>query len=326
MQFAQQIRCWANAIRPYKTGVGECNSPCKFFSYLCHMDHSALYAISPVDGRYSNKTEQLTAYFSEYGLIRYRVLVEVKYFLALCRIPLPELADFPIDAIPALDKIYLSFIEEDALKIKEIERTTNHDVKAVEYFLRDKWDELGIGKYKEFIHFGLTSQDVNNTAIPLSLKDGINDIIIPEIESVLTQIKVKAAGWAHIPMLARTHGQPASPTKLGKEFMVFAERIQKQLIGLNEKEFFGKFGGATGNFNAHHVAYPAVKWLDFADNFLAIDLGLTRNQYTTQIDHYDDLADIFDNLRRLNVIMIDFCRDIWMYISQDYFRQQIKAG
>jgi adenylosuccinate lyase len=290
------------------------------------MDHSSLYAISPVDGRYRSKTEPLSAYFSEYGLIRYRVQVEIKYFLALCRLPLPELEAFPIKEIPALDKIYLSFTEEDALRIKEIEKTTNHDVKAVEYFLREKFDALGLGIYKEFIHFALTSQDINNTAIPLSVKDGITDIIIPEIESILTQIKVKAAGWSQIPMLARTHGQPASPTKLGKEFMVFAERIQKQLSALDDKEYYGKFGGATGNFNAHLAAYPLVKWLNFADDFMKIDLGLVRNQYTTQIDHYDDLADIFDNLRRINVIMLDFCRDIWMYISQDYFKQQIKAG
>jgi len=290
------------------------------------MDFSSLYAISPIDGRYSSQTEPLLAYFSEYGLIRYRVQVEVKYFLALCRIPLPQLADFPIENIPTLDKIYLSFTEEDAVRIKAIESTTNHDVKAVEYFLREKWEKLGLDHYKEFIHFGLTSQDINNTAIPLSLKEGINDIIIPEMENILTQIKVKAAGWQNIPMLARTHGQPASPTKLGKELMVFAERLQKQVNSLDGKKYFGKFGGATGNFNAHHVAYPEIKWMDFADDFLKIDLGIIRNKYTSQIDHYDDMADVFDNLRRINVILIDFCRDIWMYVSQDYFRQAVKAS
>ena len=290
------------------------------------MDYTTLYAISPVDGRYSSKTEPLSSYFSEYGLIRYRVQVEIRYFLALCRIPLPQLADFPIEAIPKLDKIYLSFTEEDAAGIKDIEKTTNHDVKAVEYFLRERFDALGIGQYKEFIHFGLTSQDINNTAIPLSLKDGLIDVVIPEIESILLQLKVNATEWANIPMLAHTHGQPASPTKLGKEFMVYVERTQKQLNSLKNKKYYGKFGGATGNFNASHLAYPDINWTDFANEFLQNDLGINRNQYTTQIDHYDDLADIFDNLRRINVIFIDLCRDIWFYISMEYFRQQVQEN
>ena len=289
------------------------------------MDCSNINAISPIDGRYWSKTEPLSSYFSEYGLIRYRVQVEIRYFLALCRIPLPQLVDFPIECIPKLDKVYLSFTEEDAAKVKVIEQTTNHDVKAVEYFLREKFDELGISNFKEFIHFGLTSQDINNTAVPMSLKDGIRDLIIPELENILERINTDAAKWKDIPMLARTHGQPATPTRLGKEFMVYQERILKQLSQLKSKKYFGKFGGATGNFNAHSIAYPDINWTAFADEFLLNDLELSRNQYTTQIDHYDDLAELFDNLRRLNVIFIDLCRDVWTYISMDYFRQEVKA-
>jgi len=290
------------------------------------MDCSNINAISPIDGRYWAKTEPLSSYFSEYGLIRYRVQVEIKYFLALCRIPLPQLTDFPIGAIPRLDKIYLSFTEEDAASVKAIEKTTNHDVKAVEYFLREKFDQLGLGHFKEFIHFGLTSQDINNTAVPMSLKDGIRDLIIPELENILEKIITDAAQWKDIPMLARTHGQAATPTRLGKEFMVYRERIQKQFYQLKAKKYYGKFGGATGNFNAHHAAYPGINWTSFADEFLLNDLELSRNQFTTQIDHYDDLAELFDNLRRINVIFIDLCRDIWTYISMDYFRQEVKAG
>ena len=289
------------------------------------MDCSNINAISPIDGRYWVKTEPLSSYFSEYGLIRYRVQVEIKYFLALCRIPLPQLADFPIGGIPKLDKIYLSFTEEDAARVKTIEKTTNHDVKAVEYFLREKFDLLGLGQFKEFIHFGLTSQDINNTAVPMSLKDGIQDLIIPELENILEKIITDAARWKDIPMLARTHGQPATPTRLGKEFMVYRERIQKQFYQLKAKKYFGKFGGATGNFNAHYIAYPEINWTSFADEFLLNDLELSRNQFTTQIDHYDDLAELFDNLRRINVIFIDLCRDIWTYISMDYFKQEVKA-
>ncbi len=295
------------------------------FENFADMDYSNLMAISPIDGRYSSKTGPLSSYFSEYGLIRYRVQVEIKYFLALCRIPLPQLASFPIDSIPKLDNIYLSFTEEDAAKIKAFEKTTNHDVKAVEYFLREKFDILGIGLFKEFIHFGLTSQDINNTAVPISLKEGIRNEIIPELEKIQQMITGFSKEWAEIPLLARTHGQPASPTRLGKEFMVYTDRIGKQLSQLKTRKYFGKFGGATGNFNAHHIAYPDIKWDVFANDFLKDDLELNRNQHTTQIDHYDELAELFDNMRRIHVIFIDLCRDIWTYVSMDYFKQVVKA-
>ena len=287
------------------------------------MHLNSLTAISPIDGRYRGKTAPLALYFSEYGLIRYRVLVEVEYFITLAEQGLPQLSGFQTDKKEILRKIYLEFNEANAQAIKDIEKTTNHDVKAVEYFLREKWDALGVGEYKEFIHFGLTSQDINNTSIPLSLKDGVEKELIPILEKLLNKITGFAEDWKNIPLLARTHGQPASPTRLGKEIMVFVERIGKQLEQLKARKYFGKFGGATGNFNAHHVAYPHYNWVDFANSFLQDKLGLVRNQYTTQIDHYDDLAELFDNFRRLNVILIDLSRDVWTYVSMEYFRQKV---
>ncbi len=290
------------------------------------MDLTTLTAISPVDGRYRDKTKELAPYFSEYGLIRYRVMVEVEYFIALCQLPLPELKGFDATKFENLHKIYFGFSENDALQIKEIEKTTNHDVKAVEYFLRKKFEELGLSKHIEFIHFGLTSQDINNTAIPLSLKGGIQEIIIPELDTICARLDALTKEWSHIPMLARTHGQPATPTRLGKEMAVFADRLQKQLFLLKVIHFYGKFGGATGNFNAHHIAYPEINWHEFAHKFLSETLGLKRNRNTTQIDHYDDMAQLFDNVRRANVVLIDFCRDIWAYISMEYFRQKVNEN
>ncbi len=286
----------------------------------------SLIAISPIDGRYSSKTERLSDFFSEYALIRYRVLVEIEYFIALCNIPLPQLADFPRAKNIELKKIYLEFSLDDAKKIKSIERITNHDVKAVEYFIKEKFDDLKLKKYKEFIHFGLTSQDINNTATPLSLKNAMEEIIIPEINLVKQQLKSYSKKWANISMLARTHGQPASPTRLGKEFYVFVERIEMQMKLLLQIPYSAKFGGATGNFNAHLVAFPKIAWKDFGNEFVEDSLGLKRSQTTTQIEHYDNLAALFDNLKRINTILIDFSRDIWTYISMDYFKQKIKKG
>ncbi len=290
------------------------------------MNLTTLTAISPVDGRYRRQTADLAAYFSEFGLIRYRVLVEVEYFIALCEQPLPSLKDVPQTVFGDLRKIYEQFTEEDALKIKETEKVTNHDVKAVEYFLKDKFDELGLGEHKEFIHFGLTSQDVNNTAIPLSLREADERVVAPAFQSLHQKLKELAQQWKDIPMLAHTHGQPASPTRLGKEVQVFAERLEKQLELLRQVPFSGKFGGATGNFNAHHVAYPDVDWPAFGNRFLEQALGLKRCQYTTQIEHYDNLAAYFDGLKRLSTILIDFSRDVWQYVSMGYFKQKIKAG
>jgi len=290
------------------------------------MDLTTLTAISPIDGRYRDKTKELSPYFSEYGLIRYRVLVEVEYFISLCELPLPELKAFDTTNFENLRKIYSDFSESDALQIKEIEKATNHDVKAVEYFLRKKFEELGLIKYIEFIHFGLTSQDINNTAIPLSLKGGVQEIIIPQLDIICSRLDDLTKEWSHIPMLARTHGQPATPTRLGKELAVFADRLQKQLFLLKVIHFYGKFGGATGNFNAHHIAYPEINWHEFAHKFLSETLGLKRNRNTTQIDHYDDMAQLFDNIRRANVVLIDFCRDVWAYISMEYFRQKVKEN
>lgn len=286
------------------------------------MNLSPLTAISPVDGRYHSKTALLSPYFSEYGLIKYRVQVEVEYFIALCRLELfPE---FPKEKYDELRNIYLTFNEQDALRIKEIEKVTNHDVKAVEYFLREKWVEAGIGPYVEFIHFGLTSQDINNTAIPFSLKEAMEKHMLPLFGRLMERISTLAQEWKDIPMLARTHGQPASPTKLGKEFMVYLERFYKQVASLKNTTYYGKFGGATGNFNAHFAAFPDINWISFSNSFLQECFGLQRNQFTTQIDHYDDLAVVFDNLRRINVILLDLCRDIWTYISMDYFKQKVK--
>ncbi|MCJ8164851.1 adenylosuccinate lyase [Pontibacter sp. E15-1] len=290
------------------------------------MNLTSLTAISPVDGRYRRHASALAAYFSEFGLIRYRVLVEVEYFIALCELPLPQLQGVDASLFSKLREIYTQFSEEDALRIKETEKVTNHDVKAVEYFLKDKFDALGLSDHKEFIHFGLTSQDVNNTAIPLSLLEAHKAVLQPAYENLHQTLADLARQWKDIPMLAHTHGQPASPTRLGKEFMVFAERLQVQLGQLQQVPFSAKFGGATGNFNAHHVAYPNTNWPAFGNRFVQEALGLQRSQYTTQIEHYDNLAAYFDGLKRLNTILLDFSRDVWQYISMGYFKQKIKAG
>lgn len=285
-----------------------------------------LTAISPVDGRYRDKTEKLAEYFSEQALIRYRIRVEVEYFIALCEIPLPQLADIDRAKFAALRALYLDFAPADAERVKQIESVTNHDVKAVEYIIKEKMDALGLEAYKEFVHFGLTSQDINNTAVPLSIKEALTGVYYPAVEEVRDKLAAFAREWRDVPMLARTHGQPASPTSLGKEFMVFVERLEKQLAMLHDISVPAKFGGATGNFNAHHAAYPQYDWVDFANRFVGGTLGLCRSQYTTQIEHYDNLAAIFDNLRRIDTILTDLCRDMWMYISEEYFKQQIKAG
>ncbi len=284
---------------------------------------NTLTAISPIDGRYRNKVESLEKYFSEKALINYRVRVEVEYFIALCNIPLPALKDFDKNKFDELKNIYKNFTIEDAQRVKDIEQTTNHDVKAVEYFIKEKFDVLKLSKYKEYIHFGLTSQDINNTSVPLSLKDCNDEVLLPALNEVLDLINNKATEWKDIPMLAHTHGQPASPTCLGKEMKVFAYRLEKQLAYFAFIPFSAKFGGATGNFNAHNVAFKEVDWLSFADEYVA-SLGLERDIFTTQIENYDNLAAYFDNLRRINTILIDFARDIWMYISMEYFFQQIK--
>jgi adenylosuccinate lyase len=286
---------------------------------------ASLHALSPLDGRYASATQSLTPYFSEYGLIYYRVRVEVEYLIALTAV-LPDLKNFPKGKVADLRNIYTKFNEADAVSIKEIEKTTNHDVKAVEYFLKKKFDELGLSDYKEFIHFGLTSQDVNNTAIPLSLKEAMVDVLVPAIQNIVTTLNKFSTEWAAIAMLARTHGQPASPTRLGKEIQVFAVRLQKQVELLETIPYSAKFGGATGNFNAHHIAYPQINWIDFANGFVNTQLGLHRSNPTTQIEHYDNLAALFDNLKRINTILIDFSRDVWQYVSMNYFKQKIKAG
>lgn len=285
-----------------------------------------LTAISPVDGRYRDKTEKLADYFSEQALIRYRIRVEVEYFIALCEIPLPQLEGVDPAKFDSLRALYRDFSAADAERVKEIESVTNHDVKAIEYIVKEKMDTLGLERYKEFVHFGLTSQDINNTAIPLSLKEALAAVYYPAIEQVRDKLAVFAEQWQAVPMLARTHGQPASPTSLGKEFMVYVERIEKQLAMLHDIAVPAKFGGATGNFNAHHAAYPSYDWAAFADRFVGETLGLCRSHFTTQIEHYDNLAAIFDNLRRIDTILTDLCRDMWMYISEEYFKQQIKAG
>ena len=290
------------------------------------MNYTPLTAISPIDGRYHSKTKAIQPYYSEYGLIRYRVLVEVEYFLALTAIPLPSLADFPSDCVEPLRDLYRNFSEEDALWIKETEKTTNHDVKAVEYFLKEKMTQMGLEKYLEFIHFGLTSQDINNTAIPLSLKDGIEQVYTPMLDELIGKIKELENKWKDIPMLARTHGQAASPTRLGKELKVFRERLEIQKNTLNNVPFSAKFGGATGNFNAHHVAYPEMDWVSFSNQFVNETLGLHRSQTTTQIEHYDHTAALFDALKRINTILLDLDRDLWTYVSMDYFKQKLKAG
>lgn len=290
------------------------------------MGISELTAISPVDGRYRSKVEELSGYFSEYGLIKYRVLVEIEYFIALCEIPLPQLSMFKASHFEKLRDIYLKFSLEDASEIKKIEKTTNHDVKAVECFIKQKFDALNLKKYREFVHFGLTSQDINNTAIPLSLKEAMQTVIYPLMEDLSGKLESLANEWADIPMLAHTHGQPASPTRMGKEIMVFVERLNQQIKQLRVIPYSAKFGGATGNFNAHHVAYPDMDWQSFADHFVNEIMGLTRSRITTQVDHYDNLAAIFHNLERINNILIDLSRDIWIYISMEYFKQKIVKG
>ena len=290
------------------------------------MNFSSLTAISPIDGRYQSKTEALQPYFSEFGLIKYRVRVEVEYFIALVESKLEPLIDFPMNKLDELRKIYLDFSESDALWIKDKEKITNHDVKAVEYFLKEKLEGIELSKYLEFVHFGLTSQDINNTAIPLSLKDGIHAVYLPELLQLIAKLKEYQQTWKDVSMLARTHGQPASPTRLGKEIQVFSERLEKQLSMLNSIPFSAKFGGATGNFNAHHVAFPAENWVEFANHFVNSTLGLDRSQTTTQIEHYDNLAALFDGLKRINTIILDLNRDMWTYISMDYFKQKIKEG
>ena len=291
------------------------------------MTFGMLTAISPVDGRYRSKTEPLAEYFSEYALIRYRVRVEIEYFIALCELPLPQLQGFDVARFDELRDIYRLFSEADAQRVKDIEKITNHDVKAVEYFIKEKLDEMGdFEAYKEFIHFGLTSQDINNTSVPLSVKEALADVLVPQIEELIAQLQTYADQWADVPMLAKTHGQPASPTRLGKEVMVFVYRLTQQLHELKSVPMTAKFGGATGNFNAHHVAYPNIDWREFGNQFVADRLGLQREQYTTQISNYDHLAALFDALRRINTIVIDLDRDFWMYISMDYFKQRIKAG
>lgn len=285
-----------------------------------------LKAISPIDGRYADKTTFLVPFFSEMALIRYRVQVEVEYFIALCELPLPQLAAFPKEKYTDLRKLYQNFTEEEALKVKEIEQTTNHDVKAVEYFIKEAFDYLQLQPYKEFIHFGLTSQDINNTAIPLSIKEAVQQVYLPALEQLLSKLRSLVAQWEDVPLLARTHGQPASPTRLGKEFEVFVVRIEQQLQTLIAVPYAAKFGGATGNYNAHKVAYPNIDWKAFGTRFVEEILVLHHSFPTTQIEHYDHLAALFDALKRINTILIDLNRDIWTYISMDYFKQQIKAG
>ena len=284
-----------------------------------------LQAISPVDGRYAGKTSELTAFFSEYALMRYRVQVEVEYFIALCELPLPRLEGVDAALFPQLRALYGDFTLEDAARIKEIEKRTNHDVKAVEYFLKEKFQDLGLERFGEFIHFGLTSQDINNTASPLALKDALIEVYIPALRELIGMLTERVNLWNDVPMLAHTHGQPASPTRLGKELNVFVVRLKEQLRQLEARPYPGKFGGATGNMNAHHVAYPEIDWNDFAENFVT-SLGLRRSYPTTQIDHYDNLAAIFDALRRINTILVDLSRDCWMYISMEYFGQTVIAG
>ena len=289
------------------------------------MSHQLL-SISPVDGRYNRVTSALSDYFSEYALIRYRVRIEVEYFIALCELPLPQLQGVPKSAYDELRKLYTEFKMEDAQHVKEIESVTNHDVKAVEYLLKEKLEELGLNDYREFVHFGLTSQDINNTATPLLLKEAINEVYRPALVALIEKLRGMAAEWQDVPMLAHTHGQPASPTRLGKEFMVFVERLEKQLAQLDVVPASAKFGGATGGFNAHHVSYPQIDWVAFGNHFVNDILGLSRSQYTTQIEHYDNLAATFDALKRINTILTDLARDMWTYISMEYFRQQVKKG
>ena len=290
------------------------------------MELTPLTAISPIDGRYRGKTQPLADFFSEYALIKYRVRVEIEYFIALCELPLPQLQDFPIEA-DTLRNIYRNFTEQDAQRIKDIEKVTNHDVKAVEYFIKEEFDKIGeLEAYKEFIHFGLTSQDINNTSVPLSIKEALQEVYYPQLEELIAQLKQYAQEWKDVPMLAKTHGQPASPTRMGKEVMVFAYRLERQMEALKAQPLTAKFGGATGNYNAHNVAYPQYDWKEFGNRFVSSKLGLEREQYTTQISNYDCLSGVFDAMKRINTIIIDLDRDFWQYVSMEYFRQKIKAG
>lgn len=289
------------------------------------MDTHSLLAVSPVDGRYASKSEPLRAYFSEFALIRYRIRVEIEYFIALCEIPLPQLADVDHEKFSMMRDIYLNLTPEQAMEVKEIEKTTNHDVKAVEYFIKRHFHEMGLDKWSEFVHFGLTSQDINNTSQPLMLKEAMEHVYMPALHEVLSLISEMAEKWSDVPMLAKTHGQPASPTRLGKEFKVYQVRIEEQLRQFSQLTYPAKFGGATGNMNAHKVAYPHIDWISFGENFVA-SLGLKRSFPTTQIEHYDNLAAIFDCLRRINTILIDFSRDIWTYISMEYFKQKVNKN
>ena len=296
------------------------------------MELSLLTAISPIDGRYRSKTEPLAEYFSEYALVRYRVRVEIEYFITLCELPLPQLKDFPQELFERLRDIYRNFTPAEAQRVKDIEKVTNHDVKAVEYFIKEEFDKIeqeaaaSLQPYKEFIHFGLTSQDINNTSVPLSIKEALEQVYIPLLEELIEQLNDYAEEWKNVPMLAKTHGQPASPTRLGKEVMVYVYRLEEQLRSLKDVPMTAKFGGATGNYNAHHVAYPDIDWRLFGDHFVSEKLGLEREQWTTQISNYDWLGAIFDAMRRINTIVIDLDRDFWMYISMEYFKQKIKAG
>ena len=290
------------------------------------MELTPLTAVSPIDGRYRGKCDKLDLYFSEYALIRYRVRVEVEYFIALCRLPLPQLAAVGSDRFESLRAIYRDFSLADAARIKEIESVTNHDVKAVEYFLKEQFDAMGLEPYKEFIHFGLTSQDINNTSVPMSIREAIHEVYLSELRTMIDMLEAMSEQWKDVAMLARTHGQPASPTRLGKELGVFVYRLRTQMQALESVAISGKFGGATGNFNAHHAAYPSIDWKEFVARFLSENLGIEREELTTQISNYDNLAALFDAMRRINTIMIDLDRDIWQYISMDYFQQRIKAG
>ena len=291
------------------------------------MTLDTLTAVSPIDGRYRSKTECLADYFSEYALIRYRVRVEIEYFITLCELPLPQLKSFDSTLFKRLREIHSKFDENDAARVKDIEKITNHDVKAVEYFIKEEFDKIGgLEPYKEFIHFGLTSQDINNTSVPLSIKEALEDVYYPQVEELISQLQDYATEWENVPMLAKTHGQPASPTRLGKEIEVYVYRLNEQLTSLRNCKLTAKFGGATGNYNAHHVAYPQYDWKAFGDRFVSEKLGLEREQWTTQISNYDHLGSIFDAIRRINTIVIDLDRDFWMYISMEYFKQKIKAG
>jgi len=285
-----------------------------------------LTAVTPIDGRYISKTSSLQSYFSEAALIKFRVQVEIEYFIALCNSSILQLGHFPTEKFSNLRGLYTNFSESDAQRIKDIEGITNHDVKAVEYFIKEEFDKLGLQEFKEFIHFGLTSQDINNTAIPYSIKEAVHNIYLPQLTEIIALLKTRAEQWKAIPLLARTHGQAASPTRMGKEIQVFIERIEKQLLLLDTIPFSAKFGGATGNFNAHHVAFPQIDWITFSNNFTDNALGLERQQTTTQIEHYDNLAALMDNISRINTILVDFSRDIWTYVSMDYFKQKIKKG